>query len=71
MDTAGRLRAMAVLCRQTAARHPDRSWKLLAEAEFWEHMANDAEPDHFDQCSTCSPLPGECRITHPAAAPAE
>ena len=46
MDTAGRLRAMAVLCRQTAARHPDRSWKLLAEAEYWEHLANDAALDH-------------------------
>ena len=35
MDTLSRLRAMASLCRQTAAHHPDRSWKLLAEAEFW------------------------------------
>ena len=42
MDTVCRLRAMASLCRQTAAHHPDRSWKLLAEAEYWEHLANDA-----------------------------
>ncbi|MBB4366777.1 hypothetical protein GGD65_007851 [Bradyrhizobium sp. CIR18] len=46
MDTASRLRAMALLCRQTAAHHPDRSWKLLAEAEYWEHLANDAVRDH-------------------------
>lgn len=46
MDTASRLRAMASLCRQTAAHHPDRSWKLLAEAEYWEHLANDAVRDH-------------------------
>ncbi|MCP3379582.1 hypothetical protein NLM31_03870 [Bradyrhizobium sp. CCGUVB4N] len=71
MDTAGRLRAMAVLCRQTAARHPDRSWKLLAEAEFWEHLANDAARDHVDQCSICSPLPEERSIARPAAAPVE
>lgn len=71
MDTAGRLRAMAVLCRQTAARHPDRSWKLLAEAEYWEHLANDAALDHFDHCSVCPPLHGGHSITQPAAAPAE
>ncbi|TYL90612.1 hypothetical protein FXB40_31425 [Bradyrhizobium rifense] len=71
MDTAGRLRAMAVLCRQTAARHPDRSWKLLAEAEYWEHLANDAALDHFDNCSVCPPLHGGRSITQPAAAPAE
>ncbi|MDF0578145.1 hypothetical protein [Bradyrhizobium yuanmingense] len=55
MDTAGRLRAMAFLCRQTAARHPDRGWKLLAEAEYWEHLANDAPLDHFERCSVGSP----------------
>jgi hypothetical protein len=39
METARRFRAMALLCRQTAARQPERSWKLLAEAEYWEHLA--------------------------------
>ena len=39
MEAARRLRAMALLCRQTAARQPERSWKLLAEAEYWEHLA--------------------------------
>ncbi|WP_271670697.1 hypothetical protein [Bradyrhizobium sp. CCBAU 51627] len=42
MDSVSRLRAMASLCRQTAAHHPEKSWKLLAEAEYWEHLANDA-----------------------------
>ncbi len=50
METVRRLRAMALLCRQTAAHHPDRSWKLLAEAEYWEHLANDALLDHVAQC---------------------
>ncbi|MET4424238.1 hypothetical protein [Bradyrhizobium sp. RT3a] len=39
METVCRLRAMALLCRQAAALNPDRSWKLLAEAEYWEHLA--------------------------------
>lgn len=46
MKTAQRLRAMAALCRQSAALHPDRSWRLLAEAEYWEHLAATAlSPD--------------------------
>lgn len=58
METARRLRAMAVLCRQTAAHHPDRSWKLLAEAEYWEHLAHDALPDDPEQCTAgSSPQP--------------
>lgn len=58
METARRLRAMAVLCRQTAAHHPDRSWKLLAEAEYWEHLAHDALPDDLEQCTAnASPRP--------------
>lgn len=44
MESVRRLRAMALLCRQTAALNPDRSWKLLAEAEYWEHLAAAALP---------------------------
>jgi hypothetical protein len=55
VDTLSRLRAMASLCRQTAAHHPDRSWKLLAEAEFWEHLADDALRDQ--SCTSAFPLP--------------
>ncbi|MCK1739599.1 hypothetical protein IVA80_01595 [Bradyrhizobium sp. 139] len=40
MEAVRRLRAMASLCRQSAAYHPERSWNLLAEAEYWEHLAN-------------------------------
>src|SRR4051794_8814559 len=49
METVRRLRAMASLCRQTSAHHPDRSWKLLAEAEFWEHLDIDMLRRHFEQ----------------------
>jgi hypothetical protein len=34
MKTAQRLRAMAALCRQSAALHPDKSWRLLAEGRI-------------------------------------
>lgn len=39
MEAVRRFRAMALLCRQAAARDSERSWKLLAEAEYWEHLA--------------------------------
>ncbi|GLR88177.1 hypothetical protein [Bradyrhizobium iriomotense] len=54
METVRRLRAMASLCRQSAAYSPDRSWKLLAEAEYWEHMASNALLEHFKDCTAGS-----------------
>lgn len=47
METVRRLRAMALLCRQSAAHHPDRSRKLIAEAEYWEHLATAALSKHL------------------------
>lgn len=58
METVRRMRATALLCRQIAAYHPDRSWRLLAEAEYWEHLANEALPKHHEQCTaSCRPQP--------------
>ena len=34
-----RYRALGSLCRQHAAYNPNESWKLLAQAEHWEHLA--------------------------------
>jgi hypothetical protein len=51
METVRRLRARASLCRQSAAYHPDRSWKLLAQAEHLEHLANSALLEHFRECT--------------------
>ena len=51
MDTVCHMRAMASLCRQCAAYHPDRSWQLLAEAEYWEHMASAALLQHSKACT--------------------
>ncbi|MGV7217858.1 hypothetical protein [Bradyrhizobium sp. UFLA05-112] len=54
METVRRLRAMASLCRQSAAYRPDRCWKLLAEAEYWEHAADAAVHEHFRECTASS-----------------
>ena len=51
METVRRLRAMASLYRQSAAYHPDRSSKLLAEAEYCEHLTAAALSDHFKECT--------------------
>jgi hypothetical protein len=40
-----------VALRQSAAYHPDRSWKLLAEAEYWEHLAAAALSKHLKDCT--------------------
>jgi hypothetical protein len=39
MENAQRCRGIALLCRQQAALHPEDSWKWLAQAERWEHLA--------------------------------
>ena len=36
------------------AYHPDKSRKLLAEAEHWEHMASAALLEHFKECTASS-----------------
>jgi hypothetical protein len=52
MKKVRRLRAMGSLCRQQAAYNPAQSWKLLAEAEYWEHMAAVEMSLHFEECNT-------------------
>jgi hypothetical protein len=54
MEAVRRFRAMASLCRQSAAYRPDRSWKLLAEAEYWDHAADAAVLEHFRECTASS-----------------
>jgi hypothetical protein len=51
MNTVSRLRAMASLCRQTAAYNPDRRWKLLAEARYWDHLADFELSLYFKECN--------------------
>ena len=38
--------------RQSAALHPDRSWKLLTETEYWEHLAPTSLPTDIEGCFT-------------------
>jgi hypothetical protein len=45
-------RALGSLCRQQAAYNPSQRWKLLAEAEHWEHMAAVEMALHFEECNT-------------------
>ena len=64
MEPVRRFRAMASLCRQSAAYNPDRSWKLLAEAEYWEHLASAALLEHFQDCTASS---NDLTQPHPSA----
>jgi hypothetical protein len=54
MEAVRRMRAMASLCRQSAASYPDKSWKLLAEAEYWDHLANQTLLGHPKECMATS-----------------
>ncbi|WP_321175593.1 hypothetical protein [Bradyrhizobium huanghuaihaiense] len=51
VDKVRRLRAMSSLCRQQAAYNSMNKWKLLAEAEYWDHLAELALSSHFQQCN--------------------
>ena len=52
MQKVRRLRAMGLLCRQQAAYNPEQSWKLLAEAAYWEHLAQVETSSHFEECNS-------------------
>ncbi|MGY3239169.1 hypothetical protein ACVWZ4_000213 [Bradyrhizobium sp. USDA 4472] len=51
MERVKRLRAMGSLCRQQAAYNSMNKWKLLAEAEYWDHLAELELSAHFQQCN--------------------
>ena len=54
MEKVRRLRAMGSLCRQQAAYNGMNKWKLLAEAEYWEHLADLELSSYFQQCNAIS-----------------
>jgi hypothetical protein len=70
MKNVLRYRALGSLCRQHAAYNPDESWKLLAQAEYWEHLAQVEMSSHFEDCnatgSDAKPV-GDKAINHLAA----
>ncbi|APO55118.1 hypothetical protein LUI11_26430 [Bradyrhizobium diazoefficiens] len=51
MEKVQRLRAMGSLCRQQAAYNSMNKWKLLAEAEYWDHLADLELSSYFQQCN--------------------
>ncbi|MGL3107988.1 MULTISPECIES: hypothetical protein [unclassified Bradyrhizobium] len=55
MEKVRRLRAMGSLCRQNAAYNSMNKWKLLAEAEYWEHLAELELSSYFEECNAVSP----------------
>jgi hypothetical protein len=54
VEKVRRLRAMGSLCRQQAAYNSMNKWKLLAEAEYWEHLAQLELSSYFLECSAHS-----------------
>ena len=51
MEKVQRLRAMGSLCRQQAAYNSMNKWKLLAEAEYWDRLADLELSSYFQQCN--------------------
>jgi hypothetical protein len=54
VEKVQRLRAMGSLCRQQAAYNSMNNWKLLAEAEYWDHLADLEMSSYFQQCNATS-----------------
>jgi len=54
VEKVRRLRAMGSLCRQQAAYNSMKKWKLLADAECWEHLAELELSSHFRECNVAS-----------------
>jgi hypothetical protein len=54
VEKVRRLRAMGSLCRQQAAYNSMKKWKLLAEAEYWDHLADLELSAYFQQCNAVS-----------------
>ena len=50
VENVRRYRAIASLCRQTAALRPLQKWSLLDQAEGWERLA--AEEAYFIVCNS-------------------
>jgi len=51
MHKVRRLRAMGSLCRQQAAYNPSLRGRFIAEAEYWERLAEFELSVHFEECN--------------------
>ena len=52
LENVRRYRAIASLCRQTAAFRPLQRWSLLEQAEEWEHLAVAELEAYFEVCDS-------------------
>jgi hypothetical protein len=52
MHKVRRLRAMGSLCRQQAAYNPSLRCRFIAEAEYWERLAEFELSVHFEECNS-------------------
>ena len=52
LENVRRYRAIASLCRQTAAFRPLQRWSLLERAEEWERLAIEELEAHFDHLNS-------------------
>jgi len=51
MHKIRRLRAMGSLCRQRAAYNSTERCRFIAEAEYWERLAEFELSVHFEECN--------------------
>jgi len=54
VEKVRRLRAMGSLCRQQAAYNSTNKLKLLAEAEYWDRLAQLELSFYFQECNAIS-----------------
>ena len=55
MHKVRRLRAMGSLCRQQAAYNPVQRCRFIAEAEYWEKLAEFELDVHYQECNSYRP----------------
>jgi len=63
--SAEEYRAMALLCREQAACDPDKSWRLLGEAERWEYLAEQQSASDPKECSFPQSDRRDARLARP------
>jgi hypothetical protein len=52
MQKVWRLRAMGSMCRQQAAYDPPQRCRFIAEAEYWEKLAEHELSLHYEECNS-------------------
>jgi hypothetical protein len=66
-QSAEEYRATALLCRQQAACDPDKSWRLLGEAERWEYLAEAQSASDLKDCNFPQSERRDTRLARPVS----